>query len=424
MKINENNLVVRQSNALIEASYKIASIGEGRLIRLLIAQIESTDEDFKTYKISVSDFSKLFELSKNSNSVYDLIKKAADDLAGRRIMIEHGKSWIRLNWLSYASYKDGEGCVEVRFDSALKPYLLQLKTHWKQYPLDTIVHFRSSYSIRMYELLKIEEFKVNKYNQFSKTFEYDELRRILGILNHEYVFFKDFRRYIIESSQKEINENSDLKIIQVDYTKTVRKITGIVFHCEKITPKAITQSVPEVSEVEKAEPDYITELISIGIDASVANKWKRLYGVKKIREGIAYTKAMQQAGKIRDNLAGFLATAIRDNIAASWTEEKTKKQEARNEVIKKEATKQLLEDAEKEEQRKEREAIIKEFMSLSDGEKQSIRGAYEKTLNDLVLASWNRAKKANPKSPETSKSAMAGLMNFYRTYRLNLTLPI
>jgi hypothetical protein len=38
-------------------------VGEARLIRMLIAQIKPTDEDFKTYHIKVADFAKFFELS-------------------------------------------------------------------------------------------------------------------------------------------------------------------------------------------------------------------------------------------------------------------------------------------------------------------------------------------------------------------------
>ena len=146
----ERELVVRQSNTIIDASYKIASVGEGRLIRLLIAQIQPHDEDFKIYRIDVADFARLFGLT--GGSAYDLIKKAADDLAGRRIMLESGKSWLRLNWLSSAEYREGSGYVDLCFDAKLKPYLLRLKTHWKQYELKTIINYKSRYFLLGYDL--------------------------------------------------------------------------------------------------------------------------------------------------------------------------------------------------------------------------------------------------------------------------------
>jgi plasmid replication initiation protein len=62
MSSDEKTLVVRQSNELVEASYKIATVGEGRLIRMLIAQIQPDDEDFKNYRIGVADFARFFGL--------------------------------------------------------------------------------------------------------------------------------------------------------------------------------------------------------------------------------------------------------------------------------------------------------------------------------------------------------------------------
>jgi plasmid replication initiation protein len=179
MKTDAKALVVRQSNDLIEASYKIASIGEGRLIRMLIAQITPNDEDFKTYRIGVADFARFFGLSENSNSVYELIKKSADELAGRRIMLEKDGSWLRLNWLSAASYKKKSGYVEVRFDKDLKPYLLGLKGYFTQYDLEKIVNFKSGYAMRLFELLKKEQFKSDAKGYFKRSFE---LRNCVGYL--------------------------------------------------------------------------------------------------------------------------------------------------------------------------------------------------------------------------------------------------
>lgn len=54
----------------------------------------------------------------------------------------------------------------------------------------------------------------------------------MGMNEHEYAFFKDFRVRVIDPAVREINASSNLEIVQVDYPKTGRKITHIVFHCE------------------------------------------------------------------------------------------------------------------------------------------------------------------------------------------------
>jgi plasmid replication initiation protein len=418
MNTKERELVVRQSNTLIEASYKIASVGEGRLIRMLIAQIQPHDEDFKTYRIDVGDFARFFGLAESNNSVYEQIKKAADDLASRRILIEHGKSWVRLNWLSFAKYIEGNGYIEVRFDKELKPYLLQLQTHWKQYELKTIINFKSSYSIRIFELLKSWEFKADSNGYFKRSFEVEELRGILGVEKREYSLFADFRIKVVEQALKEINTTADIRIIQVDYPKTGRKISHVVFHCEK--PKQLQLEVDEKPQKhkeapkEKEHPDYIAELIAIGIDENIAYRWKRKYTVARLRESIAYTKAMQKMGKIRDSVTGFLATTIANNMGASWVEQEKKDLEARKSREEKERQAQEKELERIEKQRKERDELRIQFDALPEEKKSMLRMAYKGSLSSIPLQIWERALKTNPKSPESVVMVSASFLSFYK----------
>jgi plasmid replication initiation protein len=425
MDTNTRNLVVRQSNSLIEASYKIPSVGEGRLIRMLIAQISPADEDFKTYRISVSDFAKFFGLS--GGSAYDLIKKAADELAGRRIMLENGKSWLRLNWLSSAEYREGNGYIELRFDGKLKPYLLKLQTHWKQYALESIINFKSSYSIRIFELLKVEEFKADPSGYFRKSFEYDELREILGIGKVEYGFFKDFRVNVVEVSIREINANPDIHIIQVDYPKTGRKVSHIVFHCEKAkqTQLVVDEPEPKLEEVRTKEPpDDVRELVALGIEEATAYKWRKKYGVRQVVRNIAYTQAMKRAGKIRDSLTGFLARAIADNLGGGWEAELKEKEKRRKDAEAKEAQAQANEDSKRNAERVQRDTLMAEFHSLQGNEQEYIRRLYETQANTTALATWNKVKKSNPTRPEDSNSAKMDFLMFFKTYKANLRLDL
>jgi plasmid replication initiation protein len=413
----ERGLVVRQSNTIIDASYKIASVGEGRLIRLLIAQIQPHDEDFKIYRIDVADFARFFDLPL-SGATYELIEKSARALREREVFITNGKSWLCTGWLSHAEYKDGSGYVEVSFHKSLKPYLLQLQTHWNQYELKTIINFKSSYSIRIFELLKSWEFKADSNGYFKRSFEVDELRTILGLEKSEYKFFKDFRVYAIDQSVKEINANSDIRIIQVDYPKTGRKISHVVFHCEK--PKQLQLEVdekpPKLKEApkEKEHPDYIAELIAIGIDENIAYRWKRKYTVARLRESIAYTKAMQKMGKIRDSVTGFLATTIANNMGASWVEQEKKDLEARKSREEKERQAQEKELERIEKQRKERDELRIQFDALPEEKKSMLRMAYKGSLSSIPLQTWERALKTNPKSPESVVMVSASFLSFYK----------
>lgn len=426
MNTDEKSLVVRQSNDLIEASYKIGSVGEQRLIKMLIAQIQPSDEDFKTYRISVSDFARFFGLASTNNSVYELIKKAADELAGRRIMLVQGKSWIRLNWLSFAKYIEGSGCVDLRFDKELKPYLLGLKGYYKQYGLEKIVNFKSGYSIRLFELLKVEEFKATR-DGFIRLFEYEDLREKLGLENQEYSFFKDFRINVIEVAQREINANSDISIFDIKYYKTGRKYSQIVFHCKKSERNESTKTHAQNQEVEEKEkkiPDDVKQMISLGITEKTAMQWRKKYGVAQVVRNIGYTMAMKKAGKIRETEAGFLASAIANDSGGGWELEQQAREKARKAIELAESQKAEKSDIALNEERAKRQVLIDEFHALPELEQEGIRRVYETQANTTILATWNKIKKASPTNPEDDNRTRFDFVRFYETYRANLQLPL
>lgn len=426
-----SNIIVRQANDLIEASYKIASIGEARLVRLLIGQISPFDEDFKTYHISVSDFANAFELNARSGNVYEMIEEAAEGLIKRIITIKDGKSWYKASWLSSAKYIHGSGVVELRFDKDLKPYLLQLKGYYADYKLENITYFKSNYSIRLFELLVMEAFKADANGYFKRSFEYEELRGKVGVEEGEYPFFKDFRVRVIETAKKEISRFSCLNIIQVDYAKTGRKVTHIVFHVEKQKQGSIVLEGGSPQLIEKPEEakeheytDDIRELIAFGIDEATAYKWRKKYGVKKIARNMAYTRAMQKAGKIRDSVTGYLARAIAEDIASGWEQEQKAKIEKQQAEKDKERAKQQQEEYKLAQEREERNNILDEFHALPDNEQGAIRRKYEDGLAPILRTFWERAKKDNPETPENDIKTIVGFVGFYKTYKANLQLPV
>lgn len=391
MKTEEKGLVVRQSNELIEASYKIASIGEGRLMRMLIAQISPTDEDFKTYRISVSDFARFFNIT--SKSVNEQVEKSARALRDREILIRNGKSWFSTGWLSHAEYVHGSGYVEVSFHARLKPYLLGLKSYFTQYELEDLIKFKSGYAIRLFELLKKEQFKANEQGCFERRFGYEELRAILGVEKTDYVLFADFRINVVQTAMDEINANSDMKV-EAGYEKTGRKVSHVVFHCEKAKGKKPPSLEPprnaDGKPDKKAHPEYIAELMAIGIDEETAYKWKRKYSVARLREAIAYTKAMQEAGKIRSSVTGFLSHAVANNTGASWADAKEKALEKAKKTEDAERKKKNEEEATIRKQRENRAKALEMFESLSETEQEEVKAEYLKNVGELNRVSFEK----------------------------------
>lgn len=241
--IDEKKLIATQDNRLAVAKYTL-SLEEKRLVLLLTSLVEPHDQDFKDYRIKISDVQRILGLS--HKGIYSRIKKVADSLMRRVITIEEKNGgWLKLNWVSSSRYipKGTNGlefaCLDLSFDPKLKPYLLELKEQFYSFPLRSIVQLRSLYSIRLYEILSSHK----RYGH--ATFELAYLRVRLELEN-KYKNFKDFRVYILEKSKKELTEKSDLYF---DYTpiKRGRKVAKIDF-------KIYTKKLPNQPKDEPPNP--------------------------------------------------------------------------------------------------------------------------------------------------------------------------
>ena len=329
MKLKTANVtplqVIRKSNELIEARYRL-SIWEQRLVLTLLTQISPKDEDFKRYKINIAELAALWQLEGSyAAAIYEEVQSAADSLVGRTIQLSDDPTISEtVSWLSYVKYKRGSGEVEMEFHSSLKPYLLQLRRYYTEYQFRHVVNFKNQYTIRIYELLKVEGFKA-EHGKFSRKLKYEELRILLAISEKEYSLFADFKKRIIDPSVKEICTHTDLHIEEVRYGKTGRKVTDITF-CVKIRAANETQALQLEMEEEppKEQVHLIVErLISLGFAVETASKYKTRYGVKRIERNIAYTLAKQQEGVVKD-IPAYLNMAIKEDMGGGWEVAKTK----------------------------------------------------------------------------------------------------
>jgi plasmid replication initiation protein len=399
---NLDGASIRKHNDLIEAKYQLPNLQEQRLILMLLSQIKTADEDFKSYRITVADFAEFIGLK--GKDVYAELDRTALALVSRTVSIRNGKSFLHVNWLSSAKYQSGSGYVELAFDPNLKPYLLQLKSHYTQYKLDMAIHFKSIYSIRLYELLKKEAFK-ERNGYFDVLFEYGQLREDFGIGKKEYLKFNNFKQKAIEPATREISDKTDLYINNVRYGKTGRKITNITF-CVQIRTENETKLRQDNLRIEDIKPDkesathpVIETLVSLGFSFEIAKAYKTKHGVKKIERNIAYTLAKKQEGLVKD-VPAYINKAIENDYGGAWDIENQKKIEA-----KKEKDRLEKEAKEKEEKKvlasKEKYAMtLQRFYNLPDNSQIEIKQSFLVSIkeNNLIVGQWKKAEREN-KSP-------------------------
>lgn len=391
----DGSMVVRKHNELIEAKYKL-TLNEQRLILNLITILSPDDDDFMDYTIQASDVALMFGIE--DQNFYIKIQDAVKMLMNRTIDISKGNVVELVHWFSNIRYVRGSGKINVRFDKAIKPYLLQLKDHFTQYQIGAIAQFKSSYSVRFYELLKMKEFQGNG-GQFYRIFTIEDLRAYMQLEPTEYSVFQDLKKRVIVPALKEIDQHSDLHIVQVDYIKKGRNIDSL-----KITVDPKKQIVMDISERKEPEQSDATEaLVSFGIGEETATKWVQKYGQERVMRNVAYTLAMQKEGKVKSPQL-YLSKAIQDDYGVQWEEQHKKKQEQFVQTKKAEQAKEQEEKRLLEQEKRAFETAIQLFEDLEDMEQDVILDQVEQRLTKMEKVRFGISRKANAAHKERAYS--------------------
>jgi plasmid replication initiation protein len=214
----QSNNSVTKSNVLIEANYKLTVI-EQKIILYLVSQIDKDDDDFKMYSLPVQHFYEL--LGYQGSPKYSEMREITKNLMRKVLEIKEGKKLKQMSWISYVEYDENSGRVSLSFDPRLKPYLLQLKRDFTTYHLKNVMALKSSYSIRIYEILKRWQYR----NEIEININH--LREMVGATD-KYLEYHNFKKRVLTPAEKEIAEKTDI-LFSYKEVKKGRKVEAIRF---------------------------------------------------------------------------------------------------------------------------------------------------------------------------------------------------
>ena len=238
--------VVRKHNDVIEACYDM-SVPELRLIYSCISKIgfEQTISKEEPFFISSSEYAEVFNV--DQKNVHREIRKAVNLIWDRELIIKReNQKDLRCRWVS-AEAEYEKGGAEIHFASQVIPYLTNLAEHgsFTRYQLENIGGLKSTYAIRLYELL-VQYKKIGV-----REIKISEIREIL-CLGNKYKTMCNFKDRVITPSIKEINEHTD---IEVSYTQKMfrRRVDTFTFTITSKTnkfPKELGKKYLSKTEVE------------------------------------------------------------------------------------------------------------------------------------------------------------------------------
>lgn len=249
---------VRKSNDLVQSSRYYFSAQQQKVLLYIISQIKPSDAEFSKYTFYIPDFCKVCGIDVSGKNYKDL-KDAILGIRNSGFWLTRPDGKLRaVAWIKDAEIDPGDGMISIWLHEDMRPFLLQLKRNFTTYELVYTLHFRSKYSIRMYELIKSIHY--HEQETYQREFTIEELRDRLGVV--KYSEYRDMKKRVLLPSIEEINEFSD-KTVSMEEVKRGRKVIAIILSIE-------TKETLEVIRIR----DQIDK--SLGLDPNQMTLWDQL----------------------------------------------------------------------------------------------------------------------------------------------------
>jgi len=209
--------VVKKSNALARASWSVKSVYEPRLVALVASRVRADDQDFQDYEIPLSELLG----GSGDGRTRQLVAEVVEGLLGRVLTLPRPNGWAKCNVFSWCEYDSKAGCIRARFDPGLKEHYLGLQSHFTQYSLMEFLLLPSTYSQRLFEVLKSWSSLPESVIDLSDLFQMLDVPPSLQR-------YPDFRRYVLEKAHKDISGKTGLRY-QWEPIKQGRAVSAIRF---------------------------------------------------------------------------------------------------------------------------------------------------------------------------------------------------
>lgn len=212
------NPVVKISNALARASRAVKSVYEPRLVALIASRVRQDDLDFQEYEISLSDLLG----GASDGRTHKLVATVVDGLLGRILTLPRANGWAKYGIFSKCEYDGQAGLIRARFDPDLRPHFLSLNEYFTEYSLTEFLLLPSTYSQRLFEVLKSWDDKPQVEISLSDLFS------MLDVPSSHRSDFAAFRRRVLEKAKKDISEKTTLRF-EWEAIKKGRAVVSVRF---------------------------------------------------------------------------------------------------------------------------------------------------------------------------------------------------
>ena len=264
------DLVVKKSNQLVSSVYN-SDLTSNIIILCAIGRIQEKEDKTSGETTLVAELypSELKQIVSDKNHIYRELKRVNRTLMNSDAILIYDDENERLEGMHMIRHvKYDNGVERIEFESRLKQHILNLEKNYTTLELSIMSSFKSNASFRLYELLKKErgfelshrkkagivndeviceygiaelKFIVGLANasspeakrlidEMSPDIDWNKVYDALDSKDKKYDDYSNFRRYVLEIAQKELEEKSDIRFDFEPIAKIGRKYNKIRFY--------------------------------------------------------------------------------------------------------------------------------------------------------------------------------------------------
>ena len=314
---------VTKSNALINSSYRL-SLNELRIVLYGLSHIDPHIDDFPLdYKINIRELAEFYNIGdKDRGSFYDDIKNALVTKFWEREFSYFDQELDRVvkkRWLIEVQYGGKDGILAYSYNPKLKDQLQKLSRNFTSYFLNNIANMKSSYAVRLYEIL-IMYLNSSRQDKTVTVISIVDLKQKLDIAD-KYKRFYHMRAKVIEIARRDINRHSDIRFNyrvikagrtpkKIEFTIT-RKGKDSAYPSQTTALPPVVKSTARVpSKLATLKPECLTPAIfekAKRIVAKAGDKWD-LYAIEQ--QFYEYVKKKGPPESLEGAFLGFVRKKV------------------------------------------------------------------------------------------------------------------
>lgn len=382
--LKKNNSLIVQDNSLTKARYKLSRSAQ-RLIWNLVSKFHHREDDkFHRHFFKISD---LYKLLKVEHYAPELKKKKIIKILKelQRNLIEipsltNSETLLITSWIEAPEINFKENWLSLRGAEHLQPFFLHLYKNFTSCLYSEIATLTGAHSFRFLIFCRDFAPRPPKYydkiinGRYVKIEEFDliELRKILKIPDGIYPKISDFKKRILEASQKEVNKKTsayfEFEMLKDPADNRKTKSVRLLIFGASVSDSASQSENPnsKLPVLDQKGRQLCERMTVLGVSEQFQGLFLGLYDLTSINLALEAIDEYQENKKINypDGIlnAALSGGWLSNQAAASLLEE----QKTANKLLEKEAAKSLKEGLEQKTARDEKKLIKSSAKQISD----------------------------------------------------------